>query len=104
MNRNKVFASLIFGFTALGICSGAAAMQAVGQQPPSLSTNERHLSAELISLNAELIVTTAGSFLLESVTVDDRRSYQERTDGDAKNRAKVDLTFYGEQLRRVTIY
>ncbi len=104
MNRNKIFASLVIGFTALGMCAGAAAMQATGQQAPSLSTNERHISAELISLNAEQIVTTAGSFTLENVTVDDRRSYQERTNGDVKNRAKVDLTFYGEHLRRVTIY
>lgn len=81
------------------------AMQALSQDAPASSSNERYLTAELLSRSSQQIVTTAGTFALDpGVSVDDQRSFRQRTNTDAEDRPKLDLMFEGDRLRRITIY
>lgn len=82
----------------------AQAMQAVGPQTGA-STSERHLTAELISRSADKLVTTAGSFDIGGVAVEDRRDFKERQQAEgSQEKPKLDLIFEGNVLHRVIIY
>lgn len=103
MKRTQIYMYAASLGMALACSSFAHGMQPVGPVAPSIS-EERHLTAELITKTSTVIATTAGNFkITQGVTVDDRRS-TERHAPDESTHSKVDLIFKGDQLIRVTIY